>query len=413
MRRLLVYLNDEHVGALDQDDSGLLLFRYAPSWLNRPDAMPLSRSLPLREDPFRGKYARSFFAGVLPEETPRRRIASILGISERNDFAMLERIGGECAGAVTLFPDDAAARPEDAEALHELGEGELKRVFAELPQRPLMAGKEGVRLSLAGAQGKLPVVVRGGSIYLPLNNTASTHILKPEPERFPGLAANESFCMSLAAEAGLNVPPVEMRNTDGLPYLVIERFDRDEDKSGRVRRIHQEDFCQALGYPPEHKYQQEGGPLLRHGLELLRDWSTEPVLDVLGLVDTIIFNAVIGNADAHGKNFSILYRGHERRLAPAYDLVCTLAWSGISTRLAMNIGGCRTLTEIKPDHWRRMAGETGLAWPMLRERVTRFATEIGEAACRLRENLSVQDPMIDRVAEIIASRADRIGSGRG
>ena len=144
MNSLIVYLNAERVGILDQDDSGLLQFSYDQAWLAKPGAMPLSRSLPLQSEIFPGKKARPFFAGVLSEERPRKRIAEILGISDTNDFAMLERIGGECAGA----------------------------------------------------QDKLPVIVHNNGICLPLDNSPSTHILKPEPDHFPGLVANEIFCMT-------------------------------------------------------------------------------------------------------------------------------------------------------------------------------------------------------------------------
>ena len=191
MKRLAVYLHSERVGALDEDDSGLLEFRYAPEWTGRPDAIPLSRSLPLQSEPFRGKHARPFFAGILPDEGPRQQIAAILGISERNDFAMLERIGGECAGAVSLLPEDAPPPTVGETHVRKLSEQELEDIVVELPRRPLMAGREGLRLSLAGSQSKLPVLIRDAAIALPLGNTPTTHIIKPEPERFPGLAANE------------------------------------------------------------------------------------------------------------------------------------------------------------------------------------------------------------------------------
>ncbi|MDZ4199416.1 MAG: HipA N-terminal domain-containing protein, partial [Kiritimatiellia bacterium] len=205
MKRLIVYLNGERVGALDEDDSGLLEFRYASEWTGRSDAMPLSRSLPLQSEPFRGNHARPFFAGILPDEGPRRQIAAVLGISERNDFAMLERIGGECAGAVSLLSEDAPAPTVGETRVRELSERELEDIVAELPRRPLMAGREGLRLSLAGSQSKLPVLIRGATVALPLGNTPSTHIIKPEPERFPGLVANEVLCMRLARVVGLNV----------------------------------------------------------------------------------------------------------------------------------------------------------------------------------------------------------------
>ncbi|MCP4607078.1 MAG: type II toxin-antitoxin system HipA family toxin, partial [Proteobacteria bacterium] len=158
MNNLIVYLNAERVGSLEQDDSGLLYFSYDQTWLEKPGAMPLSRSLPLQGDVFQGKKARPFFAGILPEGGPREKIAEILGISDTNDFAMLERIGGECAGAVSLLPEGLAPADPKNTRHRELSEAELRQLIAELPGRPLMAGTDGLRLSLAGAQDKLPVI---------------------------------------------------------------------------------------------------------------------------------------------------------------------------------------------------------------------------------------------------------------
>ena len=207
MNNLIVYLNAERVGTLEQDDSGLMQFSYNQAWLEKPGAMPLSRSLPLQNEVFSGKKARPFFAGILPEERPREKIAEILGISDTNDFAMLERIGGECAGAVSLFPEGVAPTDSKNARHRELTEPELRQLIAELPSRPLMVGKDGLRLSLAGAQDKLPVIVHNNRICLPLDGTPSTHILKPEPDRFPGLAANEIFCMTLAQACLLYTSP--------------------------------------------------------------------------------------------------------------------------------------------------------------------------------------------------------------
>ena len=159
MNNLIVYLNAERVGTLEQDDSGLMQFSYNQAWLKKPGSMPLSRSLPLQSEVFSGKKARPFFAGILPEERPRKKIAEILGISDTNDFAMLERIGGECAGAVSLLPGGVAPRDPKNARHHELTEPELQQLIAELPSRPLMVGMDGLRLSLAGAQDKLPVIV--------------------------------------------------------------------------------------------------------------------------------------------------------------------------------------------------------------------------------------------------------------
>jgi serine/threonine-protein kinase HipA len=406
MKRLIVYLNGERVGALDEDDSGLLEFRYAPEWTGRSDAVPLSRSLPLQSEPFRGKHARPFFAGILPDAGPRQQIAAILGISERNDFAMLERIGGECAGAVSLLPEDAPAPTVGEARVRELSERELEDIVAELPRRPLMAGREGLRLSLAGSQSKLPVLVRDAHIALPLGNTPSTHIIKPEPERFPGLVTTEVLCMTLARAVGLNVPPVSIRPVGDKPCIVVQRYDRTIGADGSVTRVHQEDFCQALGFPPERKYQQEGGPLLRDCIGLLREWSTVAALDIRDFLDGLIFNVLIGNADAHGKNYSILYRRTERRLAPLYDLVCTLAWPELSKTPAMKIGKSDSIETITPAHWRKTAQESRVGWPMLRERITDLCGKAIEGLRNKDVLAANNDPtMAERVASIIRERA--------
>lgn len=165
--------------------------------------------MPLRSEPYSGRVVRVFFAGLLPEAESRERIAAILGISQSNDFAMLERIGGECAGAVSLLPEDMPPPTPENGRLRWLDDGELAAIIEELPQRPLMAGEEGLRLSLAGAQIKLPVVLATDRsdaalrVALPLDGTPSTHIIKPEPARFPGLVANEAWCMALARHLGL------------------------------------------------------------------------------------------------------------------------------------------------------------------------------------------------------------------
>lgn len=395
------------MGTLDQDESGLIEFRYGSEWLNRANQVPLSRSLPLQSEPFRGRHGRAFFAGVLPDEGPREQIAAVLGISAANDFALLERIGGECAGAVSLLPEGAPAPQPGEMRVLELNEEELAAVVAELPRRPLLAGREGVRLSLAGSQLKLPVVLTvSGTVALPLGNTASTHILKPEPERFPGLAANELFCMKLARSVGLGVPEVFVRTAGGRRCLVVARYDRVEDASGLVRRVHQEDFCQALGLPPERKYQQEGGPLLRDCLSLLREWSTVPALDIRDFLDGLAFNAVIGNADAHGKNYSMLYHEGERRLAPFYDLVCTLAWPELSTAPAMKIGTSDSIERIRPVHWQRMAQECGVGWPMLRERLAGLCERIVSGLAGPEADCAAVDAAgAGRLAEIVESRA--------
>ena len=408
MSALTIYLNSESVGTLEQDSSGMLRFAYRPEWLARADATPLSRMLPLSPAPYENPQVLPFFAGLLPEEGPRKAVARILGISEGNDFAILERLGGECAGAVSLLPEgQQPAQGENRKRV--LDNDELVSIVHELPRRPLMAGEEGIRLSLAGAQDKLPVVIVGDSIALPLGNTQSTHIIKPEPKHFPGLVANEALCMELARNVGLNAAETTTRWIGDIPCLVVIRYDRKVGANGMVR-LHQEDFCQALGRLPAHKYQQEGGPTVRESVVLLREWSTTPVLDILAFLDALIFNILIGNADAHGKNFSMVYANRRRSLAPLYDLVSTIAWPELSTRLAMNIGHGKHVNDLNALHYKRLAEECGLGWPMVRERVQdltgRVATAVKDQHDRIQG--STDSKVANNVCGHIAERCERM-----
>lgn len=406
MNALTVYMHSEPVGTLEQDASGLLQFTYMPAWLERRDAHPLSRMLPLSPDTYENKYARPFFTGILPEEGPRQKICQILGISEGNDFAMLECIGGECAGAVSLFPEGQnPLQTENRKRV--LDQEELVSIIQALPRRPLMAGEEGIRLSLAGAQNKLPVVIEDETIALPLGNTPSTHIIKPEPEHFPGLVANETFCMQLAQRVGLNAATATPRIIGGTPCIVVTRYDRKTPSSG-VIRLHQEDFCQALGRSPEHKYQQEGGPTVKACVALLREWSTTPVLDILGFIDALTFNLLIGNADAHGKNYSMIYAGGTRRLAPLYDLVSTITWPDLSTRLAMGIGHGKNINDLNPAHFKRMAEECALGWPMVRDRIHELASKTLQAIDTIQIPLPENAAVLSSIADSTKTRCRKL-----
>jgi len=317
VRSLDVFWGTMRVGSYDKFASGSEQFVYDTDYLSHDGSQPISHSLPLRSEPYSAPKLKPFFSGLLPEESQRVRIASYLGIAEMNDFAFLEAMGGECAGALTILPKGRVPEADEL-TFKPLSAKQLESIVETLPLRPLLVGESGIRLSLAGAQSKLPVIVRGNDLALPVGNTPSTHILKPElTEWFKGIAANEHCCMTLARHLGLLVPETRLLQVGHYPCLLVKRYDRDLDiQTGRIHRIHQEDFCQALGRQPEQKYQMDGGPIVRDVVRLLRSgWSTMPARDVLSFVDLLMFNAIIGNADAHGKNYSMLYRGNTRRLA--------------------------------------------------------------------------------------------------
>jgi serine/threonine-protein kinase HipA len=408
-RTLDVYLHRELVGHLIQNDGGQMVFDYAASWLQRLDATPLSHSLPLRQKRFTRKECRGYFAGVLPEESKREVIARNLGISGRNDYAMLERIGGECAGAVTFLPAGETL-PALNDHYRALSAPELAEILRELPRRPLLAGETGIRLSLAGAQDKIAVRVEGDAISLPLGGAPSTHILKPAVERFAGVVFNEAYCMKLAAAVGLPVAKTEIRRVEDVEYLLVERYDRIQRQSlegATLERLHQEDFCQALGIVSENKYQKEGGPSLKQCFALLREVSSAPVLDLARLLDAVIFNFLIGNNDAHGKNFSLLHRGTgaanlETRLAPLYDLVSTRYYPELTRDLAMKIGGEYSSDRVSMANFGQLAEDTGLAKPLVRRRVP----ELAEAVLSNLDKTGIEHPVAEALTGQIRERCD-------
>ncbi len=411
-RTLDVYLHDLLVGHLIQDDGGQMIFEYA----EKPQtSFPLSHSLPWRKEPFTRSECRGFFAGLLPEEGKRETIARNLGISSQNDYAMLERIGGECAGAVTFVPAGEPL-PKKNFGSRSLTDKDLAEILRILPRRPLMAGEEGVRLSLAGAQDKMPVHASGENISLSLGGSPTSHIIKPAIERFEGVVFNEAVCMRLADRIGLPTAQVEIRNVEGIDYLLVERYDRKKIpippggllKGYFRRRLHQEDFCQALGVPPEMKYQSEGGPSLKKCFDLLREVSDIPAVDLQRLLDAVIFNALIGNHDAHSKNFSLLYEerslltGNTTWLAPFYDLVCTVYYPELSPKMAMKIGGESVSGKLMPKHFEKFAEETGLAGKMVVQRIPELAEKILAAL----NDIDVHHKVADEIISLIKKRCE-------
>ena len=404
-RMLDVYLHEQLVGHLIQDDGGQMSFEYLESWLSQPGAATLSQSLPLRNEPFPAKECRGFFGGILPEESKREIIARNLGISARNDDAMLEQIGGECAGAVTFLPAGQELPKRDYH-YRKLDAKELAGILRELPKRPLLAGEKGIRLSLAGAQDKVAVRIEGEEVSLPLGGAPSTHILKPAVERFIGVVFNEALCMTLAAHMNLPAAKVETRKVEDVEYLLVERYDRKHvtiDGATGVERIHQEDFCQALNIVSELKYQKEGGPWFKQCFTLLRNVSTAPVIDLGTLLDATIFNYLIGNNDAHGKNFSLLYPDKEIRLAPLYDSISTIYYPELNTDMAMRIGSEYSSDKVTPKDFEQLAGDAGLAKPLVRRRVP----ELAAAAIETLDKMKITDKFSDEVAGLIRKRCTR------
>lgn len=409
-KTLNVWWSGEIVGTLTIDRHGEMGFSYAKAWLPDSEKPALSFSLPKREEPFSRRECRPFFEGLLPEESQRIAVAGALGVSHGNEFKLLNELGGEVAGALTIWPEGEAPPAPTAAAQNEpLRENALINLLDELPARPFLAGREGLRLSLAGAQSKIPVVLVNGEIALPVPGEATSHILKPPIERFSGTTENEAFAMGLAKKIGLTVANAEIRRAGDRSFLLVERYDRIRGDNGVLRRLHQEDFCQALGFTSERKYSADGGPIFRDCFDLLRRAATRPAVEVLKLFDAAIFNLIIGNADAHAKNFSLLHRENGAiELAPLYDLLSTVYYPELSPRLAMKIAKRHTLEELKPGDWDKFADETALALRFIRTRAKELANavseSIGETEAEIMESASDGETVQD-ISDLISSRA--------
>lgn len=407
-RSLDVWLGDYLIGRLDQN-GGRLAFAYDAGWLARPNAVALSVSLPLRVEPFDDQAARPFFAGLLPEQEKRDQVARALGVSARNDFALLDSIGGECAGAVTFVPQ--GERPVQHPAgtdYRKLDDNQLAEILGSLPERPFLAGDKEIRISLAGAQDKLPVLMADGQISLPLHGAPSSHIIKPAIQRIEGSVYNEAFCLALAGAIGLDVVAAEIREAAGRIYLLVARYDRVNGPQG-LSRLHQEDFCQALGVAPELKYESEGGPSLASCFELLRKTANPAALYLPRLLDAVIFNALVGNNDAHGKNFSIVSTAGGTRLSPIYDVLCTAIYPNLTPRMAMKIGGHYVFNDVLPRHWERFANDAGLSAPQTRRRLLGMVDRLPVAAAALRadfEKFGAGLPVVDRIIALVQARCD-------
>lgn len=403
-----VYWGESLIGQLRFGEGRGFCFQYDAGWLSLESAIPLSVRLPLREELFSHEVCRVFFSNLLPEGNVRALVARKLGISEANDFKLLEALGGECAGALSLLPE--GEKPVAEGGYESVSGDELDRMIEEMPRVPLLLARDELRLSLAGAQQKLPIFFGGGKLSLPTGGSPSSHILKPGVRDFPELVQNEAFCMRLARTAGIPVPDVSIwKGREDV--LLVERYDRQAGERGHLIRAHQEDFCQALGHSHSNKYEGEGGPSLERCFSLIDGHGTQPVLDKRTLLRTVVFNYLIGNCDAHGKNFSMLISRDEYRLAPAYDLVSTRAYPHLSPKMAMRLGGQLRSESVRKENWEALAGHADVATRAVLNICREMGEKVPKAAEALAGELSEKHgghETLDLIQKYIARQADRL-----
>ncbi len=357
------------VGSITGSSSADAAFGYAENYLQDPSSVPISLSLPLQKECFSPAQTAVFFEGLLPEGFTRRSVSRWMHASENDYLSILHGLGRECLGALCITEEgektEASYERIPAEQLRELAaEGALKS--AELITRS--------RLSLTGASGKVGLYYDAGekAWYLPCGTAPSTHIVKQSHIRLDSIVTNEQLSLMTAGRCGIPVPRSFIINTgsseDRAVLFATERFDRLLQEERRISglpcpfRLHQEDFAQALGIPSPAKYEDPSGAYLEKMAGLLRKHSADPIADLLQLWHTLVFNWLIGNTDAHIKNYSLLYSPDLKtiRLSPAYDLISTAVYTQSTREMAFRIGGASSIDEITPESFRQAAREIGL-----------------------------------------------------
>jgi serine/threonine-protein kinase HipA len=396
---LAVWLYGQPVATIEFERRRIRL-RYTPEALGKyPGGSPLlSLTLPVSAVQFGSGVVRPFLDGLLPEGEPRRAIAEDLQLRADDTFGLIRALGRDCAGAIVIQPAENPAPPPSTTTTSEpLDSGILAELIANLRTIPLGVDDR-VRISLAGVQEKLLLTrLPDGRWGRPVDGTPSTHILKPEIRGFPNAVENEAFCMRMARHLGLPVAEVETLRIGDRNLIVVARYDRLVTADGRVERVHQEDLCQAIGLPPARKYQEDGGPGFRTLADILT--ATDPG-SLATLLGAMVLHVLVGNGDAHGKNYSLLHAPSGTvRMAPLYDVMSTLYHQ--DDRLAMYIDDVRRTDRVTTD---RILNEA-TSWGMARTTASEILGELFERVPEAIERALAETPGVpEEIQRIVTSQ---------
>lgn len=414
MRQLDVFAGNILIGRLRERDDGALSFGYDPGWITSGKALPLAPDLPLDGKEYAGDAVFAYFDNLLPEGSVRDFIAQAEHISSGNVFGLLERFGGDTAGALSLLPQGQT--PSDEPHYLPVAPELIRGWFANSRGIPLDLAGEQARMSLSGAQDKMTVFINSdGSMAIPLGAAPSSHIIKPSMgyrSHVPQTAVNEALVLNLAAAIKMDVPDV--RYAPELDAVVLSRYDRTVEGDGRIHRLHQNDLCQILGVPSGRKYESEGGPSIKACFAAVMQRSSQPAFDKKRLVEWVVFNLAVGNMDSHAKNLSVLEVEGRTRLAPFYDMVCTTVYSNLSTRFAFKVGGENRPGWVMDRHWDRFADEVEVKPQFVkkirRDMSDRIESALPRVANALREIVRHAEglAMIDRVEDEVRRSTGRL-----
>ncbi len=390
MPELNVFLDGVLAGRLEQTSGGALSFTYDPSYLSRRSPTPLSLSMPLSGARHGNRTVSAWLEGLLPDNPAvREEWGSRFHVSPRNPFALLRHVGRDAAGAVQVLPmdvepPDAAQRTGD---VRRLSDDQVCAMLRELTLRDAgwEVGEGSGRWSLAGAQNKVALHrLDDGTWGVPNDSTPTTHILKPTPgaTRFSDLHVNEFVCLRAAALLGLRVAHVDLVDFDGARTLISTRYDRRRAADGQWLRLHQEDLLQAMTYPPSKKYQTDGGPSVRNVSALLGTLTLVDREQVrTAFFEAFAFNVLVGNTDAHAKNYSLLLRGPRVALAPLYDAASYAPYvkAREPVRSSMKVGRTWQVRDVTREDWVGVATALGLPADDAFGRVEQLRTGLPDA----------------------------------
>lgn len=429
--KLEVKSNGQCLGWLSVDnDSGLFAFDYSANWLNQEQRFPLSPALPLEagisSPEQHSATVRQFFQNLLPEGQALDDAALVNKISKANLMGLLIALGQETAGALTI---SLAVRPEQpkretaASRIRLLSQEELSARICSRPNDAFTVWDGKVRLSIAGHQDKIAILEKNGNWYLvDGDQLASTLIIKPDPIhlRLQGMTTNEFACMNLAKAVGIPTAETKIQWIPE-PIVLISRFDR-VTQADHIQRLHCIDGCQALGLGVSMKYERPYGDgrdvrHIRDGVSLpklftlLEQASSKPAVDRLGLIRWAIFQVLIGNTDAHGKNLSFFMDAGGLSLAPAYDLVCCLLYAenGIADTLAMAIGDNFNPKDLSAYDWALMAQECRVNPKLVGRELKQLANKILTVWPKLRVELiqsGAKRTILDAIGDILQMQCE-------
>jgi serine/threonine-protein kinase HipA len=363
-KQLIVLMNGRRCGVVEQAGNKLS-FTYEPSWPKDPAAVPLSLSMPLTKERHEHEIIDAFMWGLLPDnEITLDAWGKLHHVSARNCFALLGAVGGDCPGAIQFIPAERIEEAKRENSIDWLDGERFAKLMQDLSVNPGRGRSEvsGGQFSLAGAQAKTALCRDGSRWGIPKGRSPTTHILKPLAGQRDGQIENEHFCLRLADRLGFPVAESEVLDVAGIPVICSKRYDRPVNATGQVVRLHQEDMCQALGVHPRHKYENEGGPAAVRIMQLLAEKSSDAAADRNRFVRALAYNFVIAGTDAHAKNYALLLKARQVRLAPLYDIASYLPYMGKERgiKFAMKIGGKYEIDRILPSHWQAFAEEADI-----------------------------------------------------